>query len=253
MVFADRSGSRIEPGLLSPRDLRVLIERLPARERAAIAWTPQSIATALRKLYEEPFSEDLVAEVSAEVFRALRGFWSGIHLLFSERSVLRAELEVFWRKKIEDIRDYIPDAATADGAEWAFRAMVSMFDVAFSIEETSVRQEIEEIDDTLLGEASRDREAGAIMRSQVLLMAILDGAEENLDPARASLLAEWALVEAVDAVKALAKAGIRLDPFRGQTAEERASRILQYADNARSVLTREDVETIEAARIESLR
>jgi hypothetical protein len=48
-------------------------------------------------------------------------------------------------------------------------------------------------------------------------------------------------------------AGIRLDPFRGETLEERALRMRRYADHVRASLTDDDARTLEESRLHALR
>jgi hypothetical protein len=51
----------------------------------------------------------------------------------------------------------------------------------------------------------------------------------------------------------LQAAGIRLDPFRGETMAERALRMQRYAEHLRHSLGEDDMRTLGEARVRSLR
>jgi hypothetical protein len=91
--------------------------------------------------------------------------------------------------------------------------------------------------------------AGAILRAEILIIAVFEGSERNLDFHRAEELAEWAFIEADKAVRFLAKHGVQIDPFSNESQAQRTERILRYAQYARSELTDEDLSVFEASRM----
>ncbi|HEY3358124.1 MAG TPA: hypothetical protein VGQ83_33050 [Polyangia bacterium] len=242
----------MEPGPLSLRDLDSLLARLPAGERAAVAWAPQTIRGALHRLLERPPAPAMVARATVEVIRAFHGCWPVLSAIFANPGALRAEIEGHWRQKLPLLRDYLADPAVADEAEWAFRAVGSMFDLMLTIDPEEFTASVEGPDGGHALDVTGDDAAG-LLRAQVLLMAVLEAAEQDDAPEVATELAELAYDEASVGVAALARLGLRIDPFRGETAEERGTRLLRYADHARAALSPGDMAALEDARLRDLR
>ncbi|MBI5482450.1 MAG: hypothetical protein HY906_26580 [Deltaproteobacteria bacterium] len=251
-MFARLHRHPVEPGPLSLRDLDSLLARLPVRERAAVAWAPQTIRGALRQLLEGPPDPALVAKATVEVIRAFHGCWPVLSAIFANPGALRAEIEGHWRQKLPLLREYLADPAVADEAEWAFRAVGSMFDLMLTIDPEEFTSSAEGPASGQVLDVTGDDAAG-LLRAQVLLMAVLEAAEQGDPPAVAAELAELAYDEAAVGVAALARLGLRIDPFRGESAGERGTRLLRYADHARVALSSGDMAALEAARLQDLR
>ena len=74
-------------------------------------------------------------------------------------------------------------------------------------------------------------------RAEALLMAAVEGVQQ----ARAAAVVEDLVLRAFDEAYAMLEAaraeGIQIDPFRGETLEERAARTERYAGHVRNVTT----------------
>jgi hypothetical protein len=192
-----------------------------------------------------------VAESTVEVIRAFHGCWPVLSAIFANAGALRAEIEGHWRRKLPLLRDFLHDPAVADEAEWAFRAVGTMFDLVLTVDPEEFTAAVDGLEGAEAVDLAGD--AAGLLRAQVMLMAVLEAAERSEQHEAAAELAELAYDEAALGVAALARQGLRIDPFRGETAEERGARLLRYADHARACLTIADVASIEGARLRDLR
>ncbi|MBM4355716.1 MAG: hypothetical protein FJ109_18325 [Deltaproteobacteria bacterium] len=252
-MFASLSKKRIEAVPILLADLERLVARLPAKQRAALIWSPEAVRKALLQLHREPLSRMAVAEVGLEVFRSFHRCWPLLMEFLRAPEVLRAELSAAWQEKVLLLRSAVVDPAVADAAEWAFRSLSAFFDFFLSVAANEVMEGLPAFDERELERTLTEDGPGCIFRTQVLLMAILEGAAGKMDSGRAEELAVMAFMEASSALNALAREGIRLDPFRGETSEQRTRRILRYSEFARGSLSDEALEVLASARVHGLR
>ena len=91
---------------------------------------------------------------------------------------LRVEIEAHWREDVPLLRDYLQDPAVADEAEWAFRAVGSMFNLVLAVDPEEFTAGAEELASAQPVDVTGDDAAG-LLRAQVLLMAVLEAAEQH--------------------------------------------------------------------------
>lgn len=241
-MFTALSHSRMEAVPILLADMERLVARLPAKQRAALVWSPETARKALLKLHVEPLSREVVAEVGLEVFRSFYQCWPLLAQVLHAPEALRAELSSAWEKKVPILRSVVADPAAADAAEWAFRALSAFFDFVLSVSADQLMEGFPEFDEAELEKVMTEDGPGCIFRAQVLLMAILEGTDGRVDAERGGELAVLAFMEAAAALNGLAREGVKLDPFRGETTERRACRILRYSEFARGSLSVESLQ-----------
>lgn len=225
----------MEPGPLAVSDLSRLSDRLPAAARAWIQWAPQMIERALDRLLVPPLGDE-VADCAADVSRALAGFWSALLAVSPDLDGLRGELRTSQDQKLRLILDRL-DPASADAAEWAFRAMIKLGEL-FLEAMAKDPAGVQAVSPDDLVAAAKHPIAGGMIRAQVLLMAIVHAIENQRPVPAAHLedLAYAALMNAAVIVDALQAGGLVIEPFPGESSAQRAARIGRYASHARSVL-----------------
>jgi len=235
-----------ESGPLSLRDLDALTKLLPAEQRAAARWARPELEAALRRLQQEPLLPHVVADATKRGLRALANLAPALRSLTDQQ--VRMTLESAWRDQREKLRALLADdEAAVDAAEWAFRSTVAVRDWAAA--SLGARGSVP----SRMQAGDAEDEADAFARTEFLLGALFDLAEQGGDRRRAVELAERAFAEACRGLDTLALGGVRIDPFRGETADERAHRLERYADHLRGSLSEEDMQTLQQSRLVSLR
>lgn len=207
----------------------------------------------LRRLYDAEPTRDLVARATASFWGALREFPESLAAPLGE---LLAAGEDPLAEELDALRAYVePGAARA--AEWVWRAAIVP---AFAwIGEVSKNDAMaaggQGWRDLEVPSAAdiRDAPEAGLLRAELLLFAAFAGAREQRDPARVAELAYLAFEHACEGVDAFAAQGIRLSDYVVDTPEQRVERTIRSAEALRAVLTQQDLEALQAARLDSLR
>ncbi len=242
----------VEPPL-SAADVDKLVADLPAEDRAALRWTVPALRAALRRLLTEPLTPVLVIRVTQEVQRAQHSLGPALQRL-GEAKILRPAMDEIWRERIALLHRYLQDPASADAAEWAFRAVLALYELAQTVaakmarDTPTPRAPAPEVD----ADALLHSDLGALLRAQVLVMGLFQAAEDQAPQARAEEMAELAFLEACRGVDTYARLGIQLDPFRREGTKERGERIERYAGYVRSSLSEDDMQALAEARMHAL-
>ena len=92
-----------------------------------------------------------------------------------------------------------------------------------------------------------------LMKGQAALLGALQVARNHGDPGRAAELLEAAFMFLCELQDRLRQDGLWLNPFVGESPDERAERTLRYARQAREALSEDDAETLDAGRLRTLR
>ena len=94
---------------------------------------------------------------------------------------------------------------------------------------------------------------GSPWRFQALIMAAIEAVRRGQPRGEVDELVFRAFDEILVVMSHLQAAGIRLDPFRGETMAESALRMQRYAEHLRRSLGEGDMRTLDEARMRSLR
>jgi|SRR5581483_200905 len=236
--------------LLSPRDMDRLLARLPAEQRAALAWAPNAIRQALRLLQRGNLSADVIREATKEVLATIFKLLPKLTAAFSDDAWKR-EADSLVKSKRELLRSFITDETARDAAEWVLEAMRGVLNTVV----TSVGDELQQhlADEKKLESVVAATQDMGFVNAMVLLMALIDAAEEKRHPEHAAELAETAFLEASNDVGVLANAGLHAATFLDETPEDRVSRLLRYAEHARNELGDSDADVLSQGRLRNLR
>jgi hypothetical protein len=237
---------------LSVEDLNALLSRLPAAERAALAWAPKAVEDALRRLREEPLDADLIAKCTMAVFESCGKALAPVLRLLGDQQLL-AEISGLYRAEVERLLPFLPDAGSRRSAQWSMRAYMAFLNVlANDPEVRTAATTPEALPQWALTEAFQD-DAGGLVRAIVLLMAAMSIAERKGDRERAAELADTAYLEASRGVDRLVQMGAPLAMDGEDSPATRGQRILACVQEAREKLTPEDVAVLAKARLRELR
>jgi hypothetical protein len=232
----------LSAGPLSVRALEDLCEHLTAEERAKLRWSPHQVRDAVLRFVEQPDDQALerAAHTVAEMMMDLAP-------LFLRRlgrmELFRAEFDVAWRADLERIRSYLPPAS-ADAAEWATRAWVGIVEDALS----SYPQDF-----SLTTVSNPTAEMLPFVLLQTLLIAITESIQRGKGKESVGALAFRAYETAKHLVALLRRSGLNVEPFRGESPEDRVARMRRYAEHVRASMTDDDIATLDAARLGELR
>ena len=239
-------------GPLSIRDLSALLGRLPASERAALAWAPAALEQEIQPLREGPLTHDVVVSCTVGVFRVLGElFPSLVKLLGAERFF--AEVDGASTDALDRLRASLPDAGSKRSADWVVRA----FQRFAALASQASPQELTAMGAHNTAEAAfvefLHQDAAGILRAIVLLVAAMSIADQGGDPERAAELCDLAFLDAAYAVDYLAAAGLAIAPELHAQPGIRGRAILEAVDEARAALGAEDIDTLSRFRLDDLR
>lgn len=237
---------------LSVRDLTALVAQLPPAERAALTWAPAAIEVELKRLREEPLSEDLVNACTLAIFTRSSTVLAAAARVLGAPGFLAA-LSGIYHAEGERLEEFLPDAGARRSARWAMRTFVGFLQVilvATEIRDAGLDPSLPEQPD--LAEAFKDDAAG-VVRAVVLLMAAISIAEQDGDKERAAELADLAFLEASRGVDYLARLGLSVAVEPEGPSAQRGRRVLECVEEARAALAPEDVAVLVQARLRELR
>jgi hypothetical protein len=194
-------------GPLSIRDLSALLGRLPASERAALAWAPAALEEEIRPLLEGPLTAAGVIACSVSVFRVLGQLIpSLVTLLGAERFF--TEVEGAYVGALDRLRGSLPDAGSKRSADWVARALQGFTKIVSQVPAAAFADMDAHATAAEPGFVSfLHQDVAGIFRAAVLLMAAISIADQGGDPERAAELCDLAFLNAAHAVDHLAPAG----------------------------------------------
>jgi len=233
---------------LASLDVGAILNDLPARAKAQVVWVRPVFDKLVQRLQTEELTDALLAEVTPEAVKPLASLGGAFWATFAgSPEAWQATISSAIHRDV-GLLDQLIDEDRRASLRWIKGLLTSFFDLV--LRHTLIA------DQAALDKAVTAAQPSAIrhwVTSQVALMAALDLAKRNEKTERAGDLIDVAFLELLAFKDAAARDGIWLTPFPGETKEERANRVLRYAELARGVLTEEDVAAFEEARLRKLR
>lgn len=240
----------VRPGVLPLWDIDAALARLPAEQRAKVAWAKAPARAALSRLENEALTDELLEQVAKAFAKPLMAVTSALWEVLATREAWQTELEATFRDDTALMSRFLGGREDAqDTLNWCLEFVRRL------VELTSM------VNIPLLGNHSQDELSRAterpqfvvLMKAEVALLAALQIARISGDPERVAELIDLAFVALCEVQDSMRQDGLWLNPFVAESPDERAERTLRYARQARNVLSEEDVETLDAARLRSLR
>ena len=238
----------VDTAFVAPLNPLRLLDRLPARARAALEWTKPRILAALAELRESKLEEadiDRATDTFAEPWKAI------VRLAFEhlETREITESIEASFSSptsELELLDPYVRDTASDCLANLrAFQlwtvSVVNAHDGQLEVSEADV------------DEAMQLPIARALLRAQVLLLAAILAPPKPSDPELDAELVAAAYLESCIPLDVLARHGVVIDPHADESPMERGRRTLRAAEAARAVLTEDDLEVLASARMRDLR
>ena len=241
-----------ETGPLSVEGVQRLIDRLPAETRARLAWAPTELSGALESFLDGAMDEASLASFVSELGRVFTSIWPAVFSLVEHPGLLRSELETAWRSEASRLCSSL-DPGTADAAEWTIRAWIAFGDLSLSLmgaAKEEVKRALASVD-MATDESLAQR--GSPLRVQALIMAAVEAVRRGQPRAVVAELVLRAFDEMHTLMEHVEAAGLRLDPFKGETLAERAARARRYAEHVRDAVSDDDMRVIEESRLRRLR
>jgi hypothetical protein len=228
---------------VSVRGLEELCSRLSSEERATLRWSPTTLRSALGELLHGDLNDAAIEQAAQVLTGVMFDLAPMLESHLTRVGALRSEFQTLWSSDVALLKRVLGEAA-ADSAEWALRAWAAVVEASMSgAVDVALPRFATEVEQLI----------NAKLYVQTLIMAVLEGARDGAPLARLEELAYRAYDLAQLMMERAARAGLSLDPFRGETAAERGARIRRYARHVRAVLTDDDVRDLTSARLGSLR
>jgi hypothetical protein len=248
-MAAAAAHTTLEVGPLSVAGLQRLVDRMPAQVRAQLRWSPDSVVETFASFIDGPKDEAALRALVMELVRQLQQMAPTIDALASQPVLVRSELEAEWREDAALLRSHV-DPGTGDAAEWTIRGWISLIDFSLTLMPNTVIKilpALAELDDASLALP------GSPLRVQALIMAAIEAARRGGAREIITELIDRAFNEMHAILLQTRMAGVQLDPFRGETPEERAARARRYAAHLRSALSDDDARLLDTSRLRTLR
>ena len=179
----------------------------------------------------------------------LAGIGPFVVAVTADIDLTRGELEEVWRADASTLRERIEPCA-ADAADWVIRAWGAFVDVSFTLVRAA-SFDVAQILPKALDELPQN--SGSPLRVQALMMAANEAARQGEGPEAVGELVFCAFDETMALLDNLQRAGIHVDPYRGETRAERAVRLRRYADHLRDSLSDADMTELALSRMRTLR
>ena len=239
-------------GPLSIRDLSGFIDKLPAGERAALAWAPAALQLEIRPLLGGTLTSDAIRAATVGVFRIL-GQLLPATAKFMGAEYFSTQVDGAYQSELDRLRAFLRDSGAKRSAEWVFRSLRSFFKLFSQVPESELAAAgTQGFAEAEFAEAMRDDAAG-ILRGLVLTMAAMSIVDQSGDAERAAELCDLAFLETSHGVDSLAGAGLTFLPEPDSSPAESRRQILETVEDARTALTAEDLDSLAGARFRDLR
>ena len=237
---------------LSIREISALVARLPATQRAALAWTPAALDRETEPLRQGLLTNDVVVECTRGVFRVFGELLPSLVQTLGAENFF-AEVEGGYADALRRLQVVLPDAGSKRSADWVVHAIQGFTKFVSHLPV----EEMEGLD----AKSTQERgfvdflgsEPAGVFRAAVLLMAAISIADQGGDAERAAELCDLAFLNAAEGVDHLARAGILIASDVEGDAGSRGREILQAVEEARALLTADDVNALSQARLRDLR
>ncbi len=247
--------------LVTPEGFERLSRHLAAPDRANLLWFPNRVQKAVLDPLWSISTPDQLDEKEGPLGLELADICFGltaslVRLLAGDREALIRMTEDAGKLTLSAARERILDRlgeAAWDSVEWAWRTQIEITHafspVLASLNAGVVNSARREIGKDIL---AQDPSLCAVFGMQLYTLGTLAAAEKEQTPLPA-LSAEFchrAYLNACKVMDAVREEGVRIDPYRLDSSEERRERIARAAGQIYSGLSREQLERIEAASLE---
>jgi hypothetical protein len=232
-------------------DVDALWARLPAALRAQITWVQAPITEGLQKLRTATLSDDLLDEVAGTLMRPLQTLSRAyVNLMASNRDEVRAALMADLERDAQLVQDYLNDPDAADTAKWVLGFLRSFFGTVLTLVEPG---HLADIDFDAMEKAMNKPDACSFLRGQVAIMGAIDGVKNDASKERVTELIDIAFLQLIDVRDQFRKLGVWLSAFPDETSEQRRRDALRYAGRLRELVTDEEWQAFDRARLGNLR
>lgn len=228
-----------------------ILGRLSAEARARVIWAKVPIQAVLLELQDEPLTDELVASAARRawwpVWSLSRAFWEAFA---ANREQWRAALAADLKRDGEVLERIVADEDSQETLRWIFGLLRAYYDLVLTVAQPDL---ILSVSESEIAGLADDREFLPLFAGQVALLAAIDAAKVTGKADRARDLLDVAFLELKKAQVSLRRHGLWLTPFPSETQEQRGDRAIRYAERLRMVLSEEDVQALDAARLQTLR
>lgn len=239
----------VQPGVLPLWDIDAALARLPAEQRAKVAWAKAPALAALDRLEGEPLTDELLAEVAGVLAKPLAAVTSALWQTLASRDAWQSLAESGHRDDAALMNSFLTSEDARDTLAWCLGFVRSL--VAFtSVASAEVMAQLRGDE---LTHALAQPQNVALLRAEAALLGARRLAHRDGDPERAAELIDAAFMLLCEVQDSMRHDGLWLSPFVAESPDERAERTLRYARQVRDALSEDDVETLDAARLRSLR
>lgn len=244
--------TRLETGPLSVEGVQRLLDRLPAETRARLAWAPTELTCSVSSFLDGAMDESSLALLVSDLGRVIASIWPAVFSMAEHPELLRSELEAAWRSESVLLRSAL-DPGTADAAEWTIRSWIAFVDLSLTLMGAAMEEVKRVLGSVAAAVGESVTQHGSPVRVQALMMAAIAGVRRGRPQTTVADLVLRAFEEMKVLMEQMQVAGLRIDPFKGETLAERAERIRRYARNVRDALTEDDLRAFDEARLRRLR
>jgi hypothetical protein len=232
-------------------DWEALFRRLPAPARANVTWTKPRIEAGLKRLLTEAVSDAVLDAVARDLMEPVRALGRAVlDLPASNRDECRASVMDDLRREEGRLNAFLPDDDSRDTLAWVLGFLRSFFGLVMTMAETG---HFASLDAEQLIEESNGPGLASFVRGQMALMAAVEAVREGVSADRCATLIDSAFLNFMAFRTAIRTQGLWLSPFPNETSGERQGSLLRYAARLREVLTDQDWQTLDNARIGDLR
>ncbi|MBI3200840.1 MAG: hypothetical protein HYZ29_04785 [Myxococcales bacterium] len=226
-------------------DIEAALARLPAELRAKVAWAKAPARAGLSRLESERPTNELLEEVAKVLAKPFIAVASALWKALASRDAWQSELESALRQDTALMNQFLADDDTRETLAWCLGFMRSLVGLT-SIVNMEV---LERLQEEQLASVVEQPQFIVLMKAEAALLGTLQIARNGGDPQRTAELIDLAFMLLCEMQDGLRRDGSWLNPFVGESAEERAERTLRYARQVRDVLSEDDVEVLDAARL----
>jgi hypothetical protein len=231
-------------------DVERVLARLPAEARARVLWAKKPIEDGLARLRTELLTDDLVAQVTDEIWKPFASLWRALgEIVGTNQDEWRAKFVDDFKLEELQLAAFVEQEESRDTLRWILGLLQSFLGLALSVPPEFIAQ----IDEAAFAKASADEDFQPYMRTVVVLMAAAETRRAEGDPQRARDLLDVAFLELSRFRSTMRKHGVSLTPFPSETIEERRRGLLESADRLRRTLSDDDWQVLEQARMHDLR
>jgi hypothetical protein len=230
--------------------LETALASLPAEARARVAWAEKPIETGLARLRTEPLTDDVVAQVTDEMWKPFGSLWRAFgKIVGKNQDEWRAKFVDDFKREEDQLAEFVEEDDSRDTLRWILGLLHSFLNLSLTVPAEFVSQ----IDEETLARASAEEDFKPYVRSLFVLMAAAETRRAEGDPQRARDLLDVSFLELSKFRATMRKLGVSLTPFPSESVEERRRGLLESAGRLREALTDEDWRVLEQGRTRNLR